>query len=186
MSELEKPMTIHTRKLIVLGTDHRLQGKNFQKSIDDPCYREIVEQLIPVHNLDFIFEEAAGFGPTHAEGLALSHLGPNRYLDVDPPRDERAKHGLSADTGEDFFVDLWQLPPCVARTEYVDKHAAREKFWLTGIFSQNFTSALMVCGYPHCLSFAVRLRDAGFHVEKCAIYLPHDKLCGHVTIATGG
>ena len=163
----------------MLGTSHQLQGKKFPRSIDDQCYRDMVKQLILVHKLDFVFEEAAGLAPTDAELLAKALPEPIGYMDVDPPRDERDQHDLSGETGDNYVVDLWQLPPCVARTEYVDKHAAREEFWLKRIRGQAFTFALMVCGHAHCLSFSFRLRGAGFDVENCINYMPHDKLCGH-------
>lgn len=179
MSDQAKPRTIQTRKLIVLGTAHQLQGKNFLKSIDDQCYRDMVKQLILVHKIDFVFEEAAGLAPTDAEILAKSRPDPICYMDVDPPKDQRGEHGLSGDTGESYMVDLWQMPPCVARMEYVCKHEAREEFWLERIRGQDFTFALMVCGDAHCLSFSFRLRGAGFDVENCINYLPYYKLCGH-------
>lgn len=178
MSEQQNPA--QTRKLVVLGTSHQLQGKNFPKSIDDECYRDFVEQLMLVHNIDFIFEEAAGREPTHAEILAKTQNEPIRYMDVDPSKDEREKHGLSRDTGESYVVDLWQSPPCVGRTEHVGEHAAREEFWLNRIRSQDFSSGLIVCGQAHCLSFAFRLRNAGFDVKDCIEYMPYGKLCGHV------
>jgi hypothetical protein len=180
MSEVVKPVKTQDRKLVVLGTSHQLQGKNFPGSIDDQCYRDLVEQLILVNKLDFVFEEGAGFAPTDPELLAKACPEPIGYMDVDPSKDERAKYGLSGDTGESYLVDLWQSPPCVARTEHVDKHAAREEFWLERIRGQDFTFALMVCGDAHCLSFSFRLRAAGFNVENCINYMPHEKLCGHV------
>jgi hypothetical protein len=173
---------IQTKTLIVLGTDHRLQGKNFLQSIDDPCYRKVVEDLI--HGLDFVFEEASGHAPTHAELLAGTCGGvtPIRYLDVDPSKEDRDEHGLSAETGQPLMVDLFQSPPCFARTEFVDKHAAREEFWLKRIRGQDFISALMICGHAHCLSFAFRLKSAGFNVQECVTYFPYERLCGHVAI----
>jgi hypothetical protein len=186
MNELEKPVAFGARKLIVLGTDHRVQGEKFQGSVDDPCYRDMIEQLIPAYKVDFLFEEASGHAPTHAELIAHSLLGPGQYLDVDPPRAERGKHGLSEDTGEGLVVDLWQSPPCAAWTEYVNKQAAREEYWLGRVRGREFVSALMICGFAHGLSFAFRLRSAGFDVEACVGYMPHHKLCGHVATATGG
>jgi len=184
LSEHEKPATTQTKRLIVLGTSHQLQGKNFLNSTDDQCYRDMVEQLILAHKIDFVFEEAAGHAPTDAELIAKTRLEPIGYMDVDPPRNERDKHELSENTGEGYVVDLWQSPPCVARTEYVDKHAAREEFWLKRIRGEDFTCALMVCGYAHCLSFSFRLAGAGFNVEHCINYIPYDKLCGHILRTT--
>lgn len=179
MNESENSVTIQTKKLVVLGTSHQLQGKNFLRIIDDQCYRDLVGQLILANRLDFVFEEAAGHSPTDAELLAKAGPQPIGYMDVDPSKDEREQYGLSGDTGESYRVDLWQSPPCVARTEQIAKHAAREAFWLERIRGQDFTFALMICGGAHCLSFSFRLRGAGFDVESCVNYMPYDKLCWH-------
>lgn len=179
MIDPEKQSTIKMRKLVVLGTSHQLQGKNFLKSIDDQCYRDMVEQLIDVHQIDFVFEEAAGHAPTDAELIVSAQSPAIDYMDVDPPEHERDQHQLSGKTGDGYMVDLWQTPPCVAETQYVDKHAAREEFWLKRIRGQDFKVALMVCGHAHCLSFSFRLRDAGFEIENCINYMPYEKLCGH-------
>jgi hypothetical protein len=177
---MEMPIT---RKLVVLGTAHQLQGKHFRTSIDDKCYRDLIKDLILKYKFDFIFEEAAGFSPTHAELLAKAQSKPIEYIDVDPPKDERAQHGLSEDTGDTYMVDMWQLPPCQGQVEDVDRHAAREEFWLKRIMRATFTIALMICGNAHGLSFAFRLRDAGFDVENCFDYMPYDKLCSHARMA---
>lgn len=179
-NEDEAGLDSSAKKIVVLGTSHQLQGKNFPKAIDDQCYRDIVEQLISTFRIDFVFEEAAGRVPTDAELMVKSWPSPIGYMDIDPPEHEREKHGLSAETGSSFVVDLWQLPPCVAQTEFVDEHAAREEFWCKRISSQNFTCALVVCGHAHCLSLSFRLQGDGFKVENCINYIPHAKLCGHV------
>ena len=183
-NEDEAGLDSSAKKIVVLGTSHQLQGEHFPKAIDDQCYRDMVEQLISSFRIDFVFEEASGRVPTDAELMVKSWPSPIGYMDIDPPKHEREQHGLSGETGSSFVVDLWQLPPCVARTEFVDEHAAREEFWLKRISSQNFTCALVVCGHAHCLSLSFRLQGAGFKVENCINYIPHDKLCGHVVPTT--
>jgi hypothetical protein len=169
------------RKLVVLGTSHQFQGEKFLLPIDDKCYRAMVEQLIKVHNVDFVFEEASGLAPSYAELIAKHRPKPIGYLDVDPSRAERVQHGLAEETGASYLVgSLWRTPPCVGRTEYVDEHSAREQLWLNRIRSQNFTVALMICGCAHGLSFSFRLKDAGFEIEDCVSYMPYDKLCGNL------
>jgi hypothetical protein len=177
MNEHQKSAQIG--KLVVLGTSHQLQGTNFLRSIDDECYRDLVEQLILEHKIDFIFEEAAGRVPTHAETLAKALAEPIRHMDLDPSKDEREKHGLSRETGGGYVVDLWQAPPCIGRVEHVDEHAAREEFWLKRIRGEGFSSGLVICGQAHSLSFAFRLSNAGFEVENCIEYMPYARLCGH-------
>jgi hypothetical protein len=43
-----------------------------------PDYKPIVEYLKQKHNVDFIFEEASGYGPS-----AASDITAGRYLDID-------------------------------------------------------------------------------------------------------
>jgi hypothetical protein len=166
-------------KLIVLATSHQFQGEKFTMSIDDPCYRQIVKYLIDFKALQFVFEEAAGHSPTYAEKIAKDRAKEIGYLDVDPSRSEREEYGLPEETGEGLMVDIWAQPPCIAHSEFVERHAAREKFWLKRIKSESFSSALMICGCAHGLSFSFRLREAGFDVETCINYFPPEKLCGH-------
>ncbi len=146
-------------------------------NVDDPSYVDLIEQVVSGERIDFIFEETSGLGPTAAERLAQSIWGQNHYLDVDPPRGERQKHGISADTGEFYPID-----PCdpekskdVAQWENVEEHIKREELWLQRIKDTAFAKALMICGSAHILSFAYRLRSAEFDV-KALYYMPHHKL----------
>lgn len=162
------------RFVIVLGTTHELQGaeKNL-RSVDDPLYRLLLNQLIAEDGLDFIFEEATGLGPTTAEKLSLT-LGPNRYLDVDPPRDKREKFGIPSNTNEPFMLGSpVGSPPIVAFADrlFHEVHAKREQFWLQQMMNQEFKKSLMICGQNHTLSFAFRLQAANFTV-KTVTYAP--------------
>jgi hypothetical protein len=154
------------RLVVILGTTHELQNaeKNPRK-IDDPQYRELLELLLAEDGIDFIFEEATGLGPTTAEKLAPR---PNRYLDVDPPRDQRETFGIPENTNEHIFLGSpVTSPPTAVCAERVfhEVHAIREKFWLQEMMRQDFRKALMICGMNHTLSFAFRLRDANFDVK---------------------
>lgn len=180
MNDQEKSARSKIRKLIVFGTAHELQGKNFKSHIDDQCYRDMIELLISMVGLDFVFEEAAGLAPTDAEIIAKERLGLTSYMDVDPPVDKRYQLGLSERTGGAYIVDPSQVPPCAGQEENVAAHEARENYWLGRIRQQPFTFALMICGAAHGLSFSFRLRSTGFEVQKCISYTPHDKLCRHI------
>jgi hypothetical protein len=82
------------RRMVVLGTDHALQGAQKtprEKKINDPTYRILVEKLIKDYSLDCIFEEASGCGPTTASGFEGPGL---RYCDVDPAGTERHLLGI--------------------------------------------------------------------------------------------
>ena len=159
----------------MIGTDHRLTGADRgTRNIDDPHFGRMVEQLIEQKALDFVFEEATGLGPTTASRIALDRLGPEHYLDVDPPRNRRHEFGIPADTGKHYAIGS---PPDIeyATWEFLDVQALREKLWLQQVMNQEFEKALMICGSLHMSSFASRLQSNGFEVEAIS-YLPAGKL----------
>jgi hypothetical protein len=163
--------------VVVLGTSHQLQGiQNLPSSIADPDYTDLVAQLICAHRIDSIFEEASGLGPTTAQGLAQS-LGPNRYLDIDPPREERHKFGIAQETDSPQLIDPGDPSKSreIARWASVGEHDKREELWLRRVLEHDFANALIICGHFHTLSFAFRLRSAEFETKACH-YMPHHKL----------
>ncbi|SRR6266567_3097731 len=158
------------RLVVVLATQHELQGAEKRMgSVNDPLYTELLEELVHAEGLDFIFEEATGLGPTIAEKLSLSKLGPKRYLDVDPSLDERERFGIPKVTNNPFMVGP---PPdaAFADWQFHEVHAKREKFWIQRMIERDFKAALMICGIAHGLSFTFRLQAAKFTV-KTATYL---------------
>jgi hypothetical protein len=156
------------RLVVVLGTTHELQnGENNPRRIDDPQYGELLDLLIAEDEIDFIFEESGGLGPTTSQKLSLK-WGPNHYLDVDPPRDERTKFGIPENTNEHIFLGSPVATPPTAVTAdrvFHEAHARREEHWLRQIMKQDFKKALMVCGQNHALSLAFRLSTASFNVN---------------------
>jgi hypothetical protein len=171
MNFLPKPKTL------VLATSHRFQGTQVYKPVDDPCYRDLLIQLIKEFAIDFVFEEASGFAPTYAQGIAEGSRAID-YLDIDPPARHRPNYGLSKQTGQMYSVGLWSSPRCTAHEFFVADHSAREAFWLERIKERSFQSALLIVGFAHGLSFSFRLRDAGYAV-RCISYYKEDKLCSH-------
>jgi len=170
-----------SESVTVLGTYHELQGsKGRPGNIDDPLYAELIVHLIQNQAIDFVFEEATGLGPTIAERLSVERIGPNRYLDVDPPTQKRQIFGIPAETNEPFMLgNPMSNPPNIAFANWqpARMHAARENLWLQRVKRQDFKKALMVCGIAHMLSFAFRLADASFEV-KAVDYLPRHKFSG--------
>jgi hypothetical protein len=148
-----------SRKVVVLATVHDVQGaaRRPRGSFDDHEYRSVIEALIAHYSVDSIFEEACACGPTIAENLA--HARGLRYPDVDA----RA-FGIEIDAEEG---------PLFAE-EKLDAQVRREEFWVKRIAEQGFGSGLMICGYLHVFSAAVRLKDAGFAVAMHK-YLPFHK-----------
>src|SRR5713101_466648 len=167
------------RLVVVLGTSHQVQGaENGRRNIKDPSYSVLVEKLVDTKEIDFIFEEASGLGPTTAERFALPRLGQDRYLDIDPHRDKRHEYGISVDTGSIWPIHPYDSSPApdVANWENVHEHAKREELWLQTIKDQDFGKGLFICRFDHTLSFAFKLRSADFVVEALS-YMPHHKLC---------
>jgi hypothetical protein len=148
-----------SRKVVVLATIHAVQGAENRPlgKFEDPEYRGVIEALIEHYSIDSIFEEACACGPTIAGKLADARG--LRYLDVDA----RA-FGIEIDTeGGPLFAE-----------EKLDAQVRREEFWVKRITEQGFGSGLMICGYLHIFSIAVRLQDAGFAVAVHK-YLPFHK-----------
>jgi hypothetical protein len=148
-----------SRKVVVLATIHDLQGAENRRrgTFEDPEYRVVIENLVSHHAVDSIFEEACGCGPTIAGKLANDRG--LRYLDVDA----RA-FGIEIDTEEGSLL----------AEEKLDAQVRREEFWVKRIIEQGFGSGLMICGYLHAFSVAVRLNDAGFAIAVHK-YLPFHK-----------
>src|SRR5271155_1776896 len=148
-----------SRKVVVLATIHDLQGAENRPrgTFQDPEYRSVIEALLAHYSVDSIFEEACACGPTIAEKLAIARS--LRYLDVDA----RA-FGIEIDTEEGPLFE----------EEKLGAQVNREEFWVKKIAKQGFGSGLMICGYLHAFSVAVRLKDAGFAVAVHK-YLPFHK-----------
>jgi hypothetical protein len=138
-----------SRKVVVQATIHDVQGAQNRPrgTFEDPDYCGLIETLIDHHSIGSIFEEACARGPTTAGKLADARG--LRYLDVDA----RA-FGIEIDTEEG---------PLFAQ-EKLDAQVHREEFCVKRITEQGFGSGLMICGYLHIFSIAVRLQDAGFAV----------------------
>jgi hypothetical protein len=74
-------MDLANRPVLLLATLHEFQGfPGFQGSVEDPSYASGIESCIRSVRIDFVFEEAAGLGPSTAEQRANSLLGPGWTL----------------------------------------------------------------------------------------------------------
>jgi hypothetical protein len=168
--------TSATRRIVIVGIPHALQGPGFSGFIGDTSYRTLVENLIR-DEVDFVFEEAAGRGPSIAEGLANSLIGPGRYLDFDPGLTERPKHGIHIEIARSFPIAPFDSTD-TCESSAVDAQGKREQLWLQRVQAERFEKGLVICGVTHSLSFAFRLRSAGITVPESLSYIPHNKLCG--------
>ena len=152
-------------RVTVLATLHVVQGAEKRVgNVHDPMYVALLEKLMISEGVDFIFEEASGFGPTIAEKLAIEKLAFGHYVDIDPSRTERPEFGIPANSSEPHMIGE---PPTVAFANWqlLDVHARREELWLARIRQRQFQSALVICGLVHLLSFAFRLQAAQYSVQ---------------------
>jgi hypothetical protein len=162
------------KSVTVLGVLHDLQGPHFPGYVEDPSYPMLLESLM--REIDCVFEEASGLGPSIAEDLAASHLGAGHYLDVDPPRNERAKYGIPEKTTDGCPIDPCNSPDTFAIL-FVDAQRLREELWIRRIEQHAFKKAIVIVGIGHSLSIAFRLIVAGIVVDQVLAYTPHQKLC---------
>jgi len=163
-------------QITIFGTCHDVQGaeKWPGRKLDDAVYKRLLSTRF--NEKDFLFEEAAGLGPTTAERLAEKRLGAGHYLDVDPSAASRKEHGIAEKTS-----DTWPIEPCNEYTDFesqqfVDEHAKREESWVRRIQETRFENGLFVCGEIHTLSMSFRLRSAGYSVEAFH-YMPYQEMC---------
>ena len=166
-------------RVAIFGTSHRLQGAiNGRMNVDDPSYSDLLTMLFREEKPDFVFEEAAGLGPTTASHKTEGELGHGKYLDIDPSREERESAGLKMESGENFNVNPMGdgQGNDTASWQKIDQQRKREALWLSKIQSTPFTSAILICGMNHLLSLAYTLEDLGYEVKALA-YMPEHKLC---------
>ena len=163
------------KSVLVLAVPHQLQGPNFPCHVDDPSYRKLVSGFL--RSVDLVFEEAAGCGPSIAEELALSALGASHYLDIDPARHDRHKYGIAAETEEWLPINPSGSSDMYSRLILGDLEK-REELWLHRIRDRYFQQGLVICAIGHGLSFAFRLRSAGFGDIQLCNYIPYEKLAG--------
>jgi hypothetical protein len=161
------------RKLIIFGTYHEVTGlRNFRKNVIDPDYKTIIEALKQVHEVDFIFEEATGFGPSVASEVAVG-----RYLDIDSESTEQALSLFSEDSENQFLPEILgksRLQQTATKLGLTVQNW-REQCWVAKIKAQQFKTGLVICGVVHSLSIAFRLQSEGFEVEAYC-YEPIERL----------
>jgi hypothetical protein len=156
------------KSVVVLSVPHQLQGRQFRDYVEDPCYPTLLKELL--FGVEFVFEEAAGCGPSIAEKLVRDGYAGGHYLDIDPRADQREKYGMAPITIDPGHSTSWY------NCQMVDEHRKREKFWLEQVKSEQFQKALVICGLHHGLSFAFRLEAAGFPDVELYDYVPFHKL----------
>lgn len=157
----------------VLAVPHPLQGPGFRGYVNDPHFSRLVTGLMT--DVDFVFEEASGNGPSTAEELAKTILGAGHYLDVDPAPSERPPYGIGETGGRDPIDPMDERS--VLEWADIGENRKREELWVTKVLALSFENGLAICGLAYALSFAFRLRSAGIGIAKSYTYIPYHKLC---------
>jgi hypothetical protein len=139
------------RNVCILGTFHDYQYRLLRKS-----YLRTVIDLIKIHSVDFIAEEAAGLSETclskNVAEMKLTFGRDVHWSNVDLDGKERAgipdvnPHGIGT------LVDL-------------ELQVIREWVWVTRTANRMKDSALLICGCVHSFSVAEKFRLVGFEVE---------------------
>lgn len=138
---------ISKRKVCVFGTHHA-----YQFQLPRPRYLPHLRDLINLHSVDLVAEEATGIP---GESYIQSELSKDEFKtrvswkNVDMTREERAQlQDLSGGTLYDFGF-----------------YMAREKVWVARTAEAMKDSALLICGLVHTFSVAAKFELVGFEVE---------------------
>jgi|HubBroStandDraft_5_1064220.scaffolds.fasta_scaffold362570_1 hypothetical protein len=160
------------KKLIIFGTYHQVQGVQGAddfKNIYDPDYKTLLEELIQLHDVKFIFEEASGFGPSVASEMATVP-----YLDIDFENTYDAQSKFP-EPPETMFHPRSKVQETACKLG-LEVQNWRESRWVFQIKDQQFETGLVICGLLHSLSIAFRLQLEGFNVHVYT-YQPIKRLC---------
>lgn len=145
-------------KVCVLGTHHAYQYKRVRKK-----YLHAVKDLIQIHSVDLVAEEATGIeGGSFAKEIA--DLTNTPWKNVDLTHEEREVTPDINRMGIGTQIDL-------------DLHSLREWVWVIRTAKAMKESALLICGFAHTTGISCKFRSIGFDVET-HVYLDNadDKL----------
>jgi hypothetical protein len=140
-----------SRKICILGTLH-----DYQYKVVRDTYLQTVNDLITIHEVDLVAEEASGVPNTYAkQWVETCRNKLNRdiqWKNVDLTREERKELPDVNPYGIGTLVDL-------------DFQITRERAWIARTSQEMKESALLICGWVHTLSVAEKFRSSGFVVE---------------------
>jgi hypothetical protein len=140
------------RKVCIFGTLH-----DYQTSVVRPQFFQNIKDLMDIHSVDLVAEEASGCPGTYANALVelCKKMKPNITLDwkqVDLTGPERVGIPDKNPSGNGTFHDL-------------DFQIVREWTWVARTLMAMETSALLICGVAHTFSVGEKFRFAGLEVE---------------------
>jgi hypothetical protein len=157
------------KKLMIFGTYHQVQGvqgaEHF-KNINDPDYKTLLEELMQLHDVKFIFEEASGYGPS----IASEMISDDFYVDMDSEPTPQF-----SELPETMYYPKSRVQETAFKIG-LEAQNWRESRWVEKIKAQRFESGLVICGRTHSLSVAFRLQGEGFEVHVYT-YEPILRLC---------
>lgn len=149
MSTKSEPIPI--RKVCILGTLH-----DYQLYVGRPQFLRTVDDLMTIHNVDLVAEEALGTMNTYAR----------RW--VDKCRDElnRDIEWKGVDLTADERKGVPDANPLgIGTLQDLDFQIPREWAWVVRTSKAMKQSALFICGWAHVFSVAEKFRWTGFAIE---------------------
>lgn len=136
------------RKICVFGTHHA-----YQYLVPRPRYLRYLKELIDLHSVDLVAEEATGVSSTYIQQELLKpEFKSVSWKNVDLTREERTRVPDINESSIGTLVDL-------------DLHELREWVWVIRTSEATKGSALLICGLVHTFSVAEKFLSAGFEAE---------------------
>ncbi len=134
------------QRVCIFGTHHAYQYKTIRKK-----YFEYVNELIHLHTVDLVAEEATGI-EQDSFAKKIADLTKTLWKNVDLTTDERK---VAPDINRLSIGTLIDL----------DLHSLREWVWVIRTAKTMKESALLICGFAHTTGVACKFRSVGFVVE---------------------
>jgi hypothetical protein len=132
-------------KVCIFGTHHAYQYQTVRRR-----YFNGVNDLIQIHAVDLVAEEASGIEKSYAKAIAAN--AEVLWKNVDLTSVERG-----------FVPDL--NPDSIGTQIDFDLHTLREWVWVVRTANAMKHSALLICGLAHTMGVAAKFHSIGFDVE---------------------
>jgi hypothetical protein len=140
-----------SRKVCILGTHH-----DYQIFVVRSRYLQTVDELVTIHQVDLVAEEASESLDTYARQW-VEERRTERKLDI-------KWDGVDLNSEERKGVPDAN-PDGIGTLQDLDFQNTREWTWVVRTSKAMKRSALLICGWAHALSVAEKFRWAGFDIE---------------------
>lgn len=146
------------RRICILGTHH-----DYQYCAPRQAYLQNVRDLISIHHVDLVAEEASGISDTsYARRLVKAEFEScASWKNVDLTAEERVN-----------VPDI--NPHGIGTLQDLDFHTLREWVWVVRTSKGMRDSALLICGFAHMFSVAEKFQITGFKIEINAYFDKRD------------